>query len=105
MAIDKARILKHLQTEVYCRLGVSPIHGIGVFAIRDIPKGTQPLVSLLKIKEFSFSKKEIPQDISEVKIKKDEIKLTDFIVLADQAKSIGDARRKVEQGGVEIDSK
>jgi len=59
MAIDKARILKHLQTEVYCRLGVSPIHGIGVFAIRDIPKGTQPLVSLLKIKEFSFSKKEI----------------------------------------------
>ena len=59
MAIDKARILKHLETEVYCRLGVSPIHGIGVFAIRDIPKGTQPLVSLLKIKEFSFSKKEI----------------------------------------------
>ena len=59
MAIDKARISKHLQTEVYCRLGVSPIHGIGVFAIRDIPKGTQPLVSLLKIKEFSFSKKEI----------------------------------------------
>ncbi len=59
MAIDKARILKHLETEVYCRLGVSRIHGIGVFAIRDIPKGTQPLVSLLKIKEFSFSKKEI----------------------------------------------
>ena len=59
MAIDKARILKHLETEVYCRLGVSPIHGIGVFAIRDIPKGTQPLVSLLKIKEFSFSKKVI----------------------------------------------
>jgi len=59
MAIDKARILKHLHTEVYCRLGVSPIHGIGVFAIRDIPKGAHPLVSLLKIKEFSFSKKEI----------------------------------------------
>ena len=59
MAIDKTRILKHLQTEVYCRLGVSPIHGIGVFAIRDIPKGTHPLVSLLKIKEFSFTKKEI----------------------------------------------
>jgi SET domain-containing protein len=59
MAIDKDRVLRHLQTEVYCRLGVSLIHGIGVFAIRDIPKGTQPLVSLLKIKEFSFSKKEI----------------------------------------------
>jgi uncharacterized protein len=25
---------------VYTRLGVSPIHGIGVFAIRDIPAGT-----------------------------------------------------------------
>ena len=59
MAVDKARILKHLQTEVYCRLGISPVHGIGVFAIRDIPKGTKPLSSLLKIKEFSFSKKEI----------------------------------------------
>ena len=59
MAVDKARILKHLQTEVYCRLGISPVHGIGVFAIRDIPKGTKPLISLLKIKEFSFSKKEI----------------------------------------------
>ena len=59
MAIDKARILKHLQTEVYCRLGISPVHGIGVFAIKDIPKGAKPLVSLIKIKEFSFSKKEI----------------------------------------------
>jgi SET domain-containing protein len=61
MAIDKKRILKHLQTEVYCRLGISPVHGIGVFAIRDIPKGVKPLVSLLKIKEFAFSKKEISQ--------------------------------------------
>lgn len=59
MAIDKARILKHLQTEVYCRLGISPVHGIGVFAIKDIPKGAKPLVSLIKIKEYSFSKKEI----------------------------------------------
>jgi SET domain-containing protein len=59
MAVDKARILKHLQTEVYCRLGISPVHGIGVFAIKDIPKGAKPLVSLIKIKEFSFSKKEI----------------------------------------------
>jgi len=57
MAIDKARILKHLQTEVYCRLGISPVHGIGVFAIKDIPKGAKPLVSLIKIKEYSFSKK------------------------------------------------
>jgi len=59
MAVDKARVLEHLQTEVYCRLGISKVHGIGVFAIRDIPKGVKPLVSLLKIKEFDFSKDEI----------------------------------------------
>jgi SET domain-containing protein len=67
MALDKSRLLKHLQTEVYCRLGISPVHGIGVFAIRDIPKGAKPLHSLLKIKEFSFSKKEINKLPSSVK--------------------------------------
>ena len=59
MAIDKSRLLEHLQEEVYCRLGISKVHGIGVFAIRSIPKGVKPLVSLLKIKEFDFSKKDI----------------------------------------------
>ena len=59
MAVDKARVLEHLQTEVYCRLGISTVHGIGVFAIKPIPKGVKPLVSLLKIKEFDFSKEEI----------------------------------------------
>jgi len=34
-------ILKRLE-QVYCRLAPSPIHGIGVFAIKDIPKGTNP---------------------------------------------------------------
>lgn len=26
---------------VWCRIAPSPIHGVGVFAIRDIPKGTK----------------------------------------------------------------
>lgn len=34
-------VLKRLQ-KVYCRLAPSPIHGIGVFAIKDIPKGINP---------------------------------------------------------------
>jgi len=59
MAVDKKRILEHLQSQVYCRLGISKVHGIGVFAIRSIPKGGKPLVSLLKIKEFDVSKKDI----------------------------------------------
>jgi SET domain-containing protein len=35
-------MIKHLNEEVYCRLKPSPIHGIGVFAIKDIPIGTNP---------------------------------------------------------------
>ena len=55
----KQKLLAHLSQEVYCHLGVSPVHGIGVFAIRAIPKGTNPLKSRLKFDEISFSHKEI----------------------------------------------
>ncbi len=34
-------VLKRLN-EVYCRLAPSPIHGIGVFAIKQIPMGINP---------------------------------------------------------------
>jgi uncharacterized protein len=55
-------ILKRLE-KVYCRLAPSPVHGIGVFAIKDIPKGTNPfnnsfmaqeaiVVNKNKIKDF-----------------------------------------------------
>lgn len=32
--------IAHLNSSVFCRLGASPIEGVGVFAIRDMPKGT-----------------------------------------------------------------
>ena len=67
MAINKSRVLEHLQKEIYCRLGISKVHGIGVFAIRSIPKGVKPLVSLIKIKEFDFSKKEVKKLPSSVR--------------------------------------
>lgn len=57
-----------------------------------------------KAKEYfinTFSKKEIPQDIPELKIKSG-MKLTEFLAASGNAKSISDARRKIEQGGVEI---
>jgi len=38
----RQELLAHLHDGVYCRLSASPIHGVGVFAIRDIPKGTNP---------------------------------------------------------------
>lgn len=59
-----------------------------------------------KAKEYfvhTFSKKEIPADIVEIKIDTDFINLLDFIVMSGNAKSKGEARRKVGQGGVEMD--
>ena len=57
--MKKKRLLKHLSEEVYCRLGVSPIHGIGVFAVRAIEKGVDPLRSLVSHKEISFTREEL----------------------------------------------
>ena len=51
------KLLEHLNKEVYCKLGVSPVHGIGVFAVRFIPKGVYPLKSYLNIREIDISKK------------------------------------------------
>ena len=36
----REHMLNHLRQNIYCRLKPSPVHGIGVFAIRDIPKTT-----------------------------------------------------------------
>jgi len=55
----KNKILQHLQNDVYCRLGVSSVHGIGVFAIRAIPKGKEPFRCLLSRKSIRLKKEEI----------------------------------------------
>ncbi|NDE41574.1 MAG: hypothetical protein EB007_06305 [Betaproteobacteria bacterium] len=34
MSVSRKKLLAHLSQEVFCHLGVSPVHGIGVFAIR-----------------------------------------------------------------------
>ena len=59
MAGIKKAILKHLTEDLYCRLGVSKIHGVGVFAIRPIQKGVQPFKSLVRSRELKFSRKEL----------------------------------------------
>ncbi|MFM7523696.1 MAG: SET domain-containing protein-lysine N-methyltransferase [Betaproteobacteria bacterium] len=62
----KQRLHQHLKHEVYCKLGVSTIHGVGVFALRDIPKGIHPLQSMASRKEKKFSRaelKEIPGSV------------------------------------------
>jgi SET domain-containing protein len=38
----KKALLKNLNDDIYCRIKPSKKHGVGVFAIRDIPKDTYP---------------------------------------------------------------
>ena len=40
--LKDADVLNHLRTEVYVRIQPSPQHGVGIFAIRDIPAGVDP---------------------------------------------------------------
>jgi len=49
-----------------------------------------------------FQKKETPENIKSVNIKGNQIKLTEFLAKAGMAKSLSDARRKIEQGGVSV---
>ena len=50
----------------------------------------------------TFSKKEIPTDIAEFMVES-EMKLAEVLVKSGNASSMGDARRKIEQGGVTVD--
>jgi SET domain-containing protein len=43
--MTKEELLKELSQETYVALKSSPVHGIGVFAIRDIPKGCRTIFS------------------------------------------------------------
>ncbi|TFG35140.1 MAG: SET domain-containing protein-lysine N-methyltransferase [Parcubacteria group bacterium] len=40
--MDKQKLLDNLSNKTYCRLCRSKNHGIGVFAIKDIPQGVNP---------------------------------------------------------------
>lgn len=43
--MTKAELLQELSQETYAALKPSTVHGIGVFAIRDIPKGCKDIFS------------------------------------------------------------
>ncbi len=51
--IKKKDILKNLKN-TYCRLKPSKINGVGVFAIREIPRGVNPFQVLKKEKWYTF---------------------------------------------------
>lgn len=62
----KQQLLKHLETEVYCRLKISE-YGIGVFAVRDIPKGQTPFPGMIYPNTIGFTKNELTHLHPEVK--------------------------------------
>ena len=45
------KIIHNLRNNVYCRISRSKIHGVGVIAIKDIPKGINPFKKCNKTKE------------------------------------------------------
>ena len=50
----------------------------------------------------TISNKEVPTEVAEFKVETKEIKLGQLLVASGNAASLGDARRKVEQGGVSV---
>lgn len=44
--MNKSKLIKHLENDIYCRIGISKVHGVGVIAIKDISKGINPFKSL-----------------------------------------------------------
>ena len=44
-------IINNLKNNVYCRISRSKIHGVGVIAIKDIPKGINPFKKCNKTKD------------------------------------------------------
>jgi SET domain-containing protein len=53
--MNKKQLMKHLQTEVFCRVAPSKIHGVGLFAVKRIPKGTDPFLNSLEDKYVEFT--------------------------------------------------
>lgn len=52
--MKRAHLLDRVLRDCYCRLQPSAIHGIGVFAVRDIPKGRNPFNTLPKYANFGY---------------------------------------------------
>lgn len=55
--------------------------------------------------ERVFSKKEMPRNVPEVRVKKSSINILDLLVEIKLVSSKGEARRVVEQGGLKVDGK
>lgn len=71
MNIQKEQILNLLKN-TYCRLKGSKIEGVGVFAIRNIPKGKNPFLGSINQPWYKFNIKDLNK-----KLDKEVLKLID----------------------------
>lgn len=69
----KELLLENLRHDVYCRIGASKIEGVGIIAIRDIPKGTNPFGitnnKQIKYKSVEITEKELntaPESVQKI---------------------------------------
>ena len=69
----KKDLIKNLKDDVYCRIKPSKKHGVGVFAIKDIPKNVNPFQytnnkciksKIINIKEDEI--KSLPKEIKKM---------------------------------------
>jgi SET domain-containing protein len=65
--VNKKQLLENLKNDIYCRIGISSIHGVGVIAIRDIPKGTNPFVGSCQCEYIAIDNEDIKTFPKEVK--------------------------------------
>lgn len=56
---DKKKLILQNLKNTYCRLGSSKIEGVGVIAVRDIPKGKNPFFGIKNSKFHKFTAKEL----------------------------------------------
>jgi SET domain-containing protein len=56
---DRKKEILNLLKNTYCRLRPSKIEGVGVFAIRDIPKGKNPFLGIKNQRWHKFDLKEL----------------------------------------------
>ena len=77
----KVKILKRLKN-TYCRLRPSTIEGVGVFAIRDIPKNINPFQGVKNQRWYKF-------DIAQLKkLNKEILKMVDDFYVIEKNKTV-----------------
>tara|TARA_B100000287_G_scaffold420019_1_gene458913 strand:+ start:249 stop:680 length:432 start_codon:yes stop_codon:yes gene_type:complete len=57
--ISKQDVIDFLKNDYYCRIKPSLIHGVGVFAIKDIPRGVNPFIPFEDSVNFNFQLDEL----------------------------------------------